>query len=83
MIVPNPSAYFYPEILEEVKYPPREEDTQSLTNKQSKYKQMWSLKVVHLLAFFIFAYCGIEVTMGGALNADAGVNMTWCLFGDC
>jgi fucose permease len=55
-------------ILEEVRYPAREEDTQSVTNKQSKYKQMWKLKVVHLLAFFIFAYCGVEVTMGGMLT---------------
>ena len=29
------------------------------------YKQIWSQRVVHLLSFFILAYCGVEVTIGG------------------
>ncbi|THH32779.1 hypothetical protein EUX98_g1406 [Antrodiella citrinella] len=31
----------------------------------SKYKQMFNLKELHLLAFFIFIYVGVEVTVGG------------------
>jgi len=31
----------------------------------SKYKQMFRLKELHLLAFFIFIYVGVEVTVGG------------------
>lgn len=31
----------------------------------SKYKQMFKLKELHLLAFFILIYVGVEVTVGG------------------
>lgn len=30
-----------------------------------KYKQIFRLRSLHLLAFFIFIYVGIEVTVGG------------------
>lgn len=32
---------------------------------QSAYKQILSLKVVHLMAFYILVYVGVEVTIGG------------------
>jgi fucose permease len=31
----------------------------------SKYKQMFNLKALHLLAFFILVYVGVEVTISG------------------
>ncbi|KAI0252492.1 MFS general substrate transporter [Lactifluus subvellereus] len=31
----------------------------------SKYKEMFKLKALHLLAFFILVYVGVEVTIGG------------------
>ena len=31
----------------------------------SKYKQMFKLKSLHLLAFFILVYVGVEVTISG------------------
>jgi len=31
----------------------------------SKYKQMFELKALHLLAFFILVYVGVEVTISG------------------
>ncbi|EED85044.1 predicted protein [Postia placenta Mad-698-R] len=34
-------------------------------SSKSKYKQMFRLKELHLLALFIFIYVGIEVTVGG------------------
>lgn len=37
-----------------------EENTDS-----SKYKQMFKLRELHLLAFFILIYVGVEVTVGG------------------
>ena len=30
-----------------------------------KYKQMFKLRALHLLAFFILIYVGVEVTLGG------------------
>ena len=35
------------------------------TSTQNSYRQILGLSVVHLLALFIFAYCGLEVTIGG------------------
>jgi fucose permease len=32
---------------------------------ESKYKEMFRLKALHLLAFFILVYVGVEVTIGG------------------
>ena len=31
----------------------------------SKYKEMFKLKALHLLALFILVYVGVEVTIGG------------------
>jgi fucose permease len=33
----------------------------------SKYKEMFKLKALHTLAFFILVYVGVEVTIGGEL----------------
>jgi hypothetical protein len=33
----------------------------------SKYKEMFKLKALHALAFFILVYVGVEVTIGGEL----------------
>lgn len=35
------------------------------TSEQSPFRQIMSLKTVHLLAFFILVYVGVEVTIGG------------------
>ncbi|KAJ6627841.1 major facilitator superfamily domain-containing protein [Mycena sp. CBHHK59/15] len=35
------------------------------TSQHSKFRQILSLKTVHLLAFFILIYVGVEVTIGG------------------
>lgn len=32
----------------------------------NKYTQIFRLRAVHLMAFFIFTYVGVEVTIGGA-----------------
>ena len=32
----------------------------------NKYRQMFKLRVLHLMAFFILIYVGVEVTLGGA-----------------
>lgn len=43
------------------------------TQGGNKYRQMFSLRVLHYLAFFILLYVGIELTMGGAqLFIDLG-----------
>lgn len=34
----------------------------------NKYKQIFRLRAVHLMAFFIFTYVGVEVTIGGMLS---------------
>ncbi|KZP18121.1 MFS general substrate transporter [Athelia psychrophila] len=35
------------------------------TSADSKFRQVFALKAVHLLAFFILVYVGVEVTIGG------------------
>lgn len=35
----------------------------------SKYKEMFKLKALHALAFFILVYVGVEVTIGGELTS--------------
>jgi fucose permease len=35
------------------------------TSEHSTFRQILSLKTVHLLAFFILVYVGVEVTIGG------------------
>ncbi|KAK0489623.1 major facilitator superfamily domain-containing protein [Armillaria luteobubalina] len=47
--------------LAEIGYPPREKGD----NEQSAFRQILTLKTVHLLAFFILVYVGVEVTIGG------------------
>ena len=32
---------------------------------ESKYKQMFKLRSLHLMAIFILVYVGVEVTLGG------------------
>ncbi|KAF9650312.1 MFS general substrate transporter [Thelephora ganbajun] len=49
------------EILEEIGQPPRERGT----NEQNHYRQIMSQRAVHVMAFFILIYVGIEVTLGG------------------
>ena len=38
------------------------------TSQQSLMRQILGIKSVHLLAFFILVYVGIEVTMGGGFS---------------
>lgn len=40
--------------------PPADADT-----RENSYKQIFKLKVVHLLGFFVLTYVGVEVTIGG------------------
>lgn len=50
------------ECLAQIGLPPAEEgDTET-----SQFRQVFSLKAVHLLAFFILLAVGVEVTIGGA-----------------
>lgn len=37
----------------------------------SKYKEMFKLKALHLLALFILVYVGVEVTIGGTSLAPS------------
>jgi hypothetical protein len=39
--------------------------TEKGTSSDSTFRQILSHKAVHLLAFFIFVYVGVEVTLGG------------------
>jgi hypothetical protein len=41
------------------------------TSEDSKFRQILSLKAVHVLAFFILVYVGVEVTIGGELHLDS------------
>lgn len=41
------------------------------TSDESHYRQILSMKVVHLLSFFILAYVGTEVTLGGKVKLTA------------
>ncbi|KAK0454062.1 MFS general substrate transporter [Desarmillaria tabescens] len=47
--------------LAEIGHPPREKGD----NEHSPFRQILTLKTVHLLAFFILVYVGVEVTIGG------------------
>lgn len=46
------------------------------SNINSKYRQVFRLKMVHLLAFFILVYVGVEVTIGGASSMDDDDDLT-------
>jgi fucose permease len=37
------------------------------SSERNLYKQIFGHKTVHYLAFFIFLYVGVEVTIGGML----------------
>ena len=50
--------------LREIGQAPPEKTKESVEGV-SKYKQLFRLREVHLMAFFIFAYVGTEVTIGG------------------
>ena len=40
-------------------------DATTVQSGDNKYKQMFKLRTLHLLAFFILIYVGVEVTLGG------------------
>ena len=44
---------------------PAHEKTEDSLKGVNKYKQIFSLRTVHLMAFFLFTYVGVEVTIGG------------------
>ncbi|CDO70549.1 hypothetical protein BN946_scf184579.g5 [Trametes cinnabarina] len=48
----------------EIGQPPPEKTKESEAGV-NKYKQVFRLRAVHLMAFFIFTYVGVEVTIGG------------------
>ncbi|KAI0676404.1 MFS general substrate transporter [Trametes maxima] len=50
--------------LQEVGQLPPEKTTETEAGV-NKYKQTFRLRAVHLMAFFIFTYVGVEVTIGG------------------
>jgi fucose permease len=43
----------------------------------SKYKEMFKLKALHILAFFTLVYVGVEVTIGGEL-----ISLPCCIYDD-
>ncbi|RPD61364.1 MFS general substrate transporter [Lentinus tigrinus ALCF2SS1-6] len=52
------------DLLAEIGQPPPEK-TQDSEAGMSKFKQVLRLRAVHLMAFFIFTYVGVEVTVSG------------------
>ncbi|TFK82924.1 MFS general substrate transporter [Polyporus arcularius HHB13444] len=52
------------DILAEIGQPPPQKTKESEAGV-NKYKQVFGLRAVHLMAFFIFTYVGVEVTIGG------------------
>jgi fucose permease len=56
---------FFSALLADAGQPPNEStDTNTVVNK-NKFRQLFKLKAVHLLAAFAVVYIGIEVTIGG------------------
>ena len=53
--------------LQEIGQPPPEKTKESEAG-MNKYKQVFRLRAVHLMAFFILTYVGVEVTIGGTLT---------------
>ncbi|KAI0325924.1 MFS general substrate transporter [Cubamyces sp. BRFM 1775] len=51
--------------LEEIGQAPSQDNTDDGTHNSNKYKQIFRLRTVHLMAFFILIYVGVEVTLGG------------------
>ncbi len=55
------------DILAEIGQPPPQKTKESEAGV-NKYKQVFGLRAVHLMAFFIFTYVGVEVTIGGTYS---------------
>ncbi|KAI0654399.1 major facilitator superfamily domain-containing protein [Cubamyces menziesii] len=51
--------------LEEIGQASSQDGAGEGTNNANKYQQMFRLRTVHLMAFFILIYVGVEVTLGG------------------
>ena len=58
--------------LAEIGQPPIHETSSTADNGGNKYKQMFRLRSLHLLAFFALLYVGVEVTLGGTLLRPFG-----------
>ena len=58
--------------LAEIGQPPSHETSSTADNGGNKYKQMFRLRSLHLLAFFALLYVGVEVTLGGTLPRSFG-----------
>ena len=58
----TPLMLYVTEALAEIGQEPEDHGS---ANEGSKYKQIFRLRELHLLAFFILIYVGIEVTLGG------------------
>ncbi|KAI0356007.1 MFS general substrate transporter [Trametes cingulata] len=52
------------ECLAEIGQTPSQEGNTD-ENNRSKYRQIFALRALHLMAFFILIYVGVEVTLGG------------------
>ena len=52
--------------LAEIGQTPIHEANGSAADNGSKYKQMFKLRSLHLMAIFILVYVGVEVTLGGS-----------------
>ena len=50
--------------LKDIGQAPHEKTEESLRG-MNKYKQVFRLRVVHLMSFFLFLYVGVEVSIGG------------------
>ena len=46
-----------------------EKDLTSSTVNLGSFNKLWTTRAVHLLAFFVLFYVGVEVTMGGTILA--------------
>ena len=52
-------------------------DAAAVQSSDNKYKQMFKLRALHLLATFVLIYVGVEVTLGGSYG------LTSCLMRTC
>lgn len=43
----------------------------------SKYREMFKLKALHILALFTLVYVGVEVTIGGE-----SISLLYCIYAD-
>ena len=44
--------------------------TAAVNHEDSKCRQIFRMREVHLLAFFVLIYVGVEVTLGGTSSRD-------------